>query len=158
MNVDGVTAVVTGGASGLGAATARALREKGADVFVLDLPGARERVDEALATFLECDVTQPDQVDAAVARAAEGGNLRVCVNCAGVGIAERTIGRDGSPAALDAGEVLQIRREADEEQVDSLRSHHLEESSPSLGVVEHASILRAEAGSTSAPSGSRRRA
>jgi len=101
MNVDGVTAVVTGGASGLGAATARALREKGADVFVLDLPGARERVDEALATFLECDVTQPDQVDAAVARAAEGGNLRVCVNCAGVGIAERTIGRDGSPAALD---------------------------------------------------------
>ncbi len=101
MDVDGVTAVVTGGASGLGAATAKALQEKVAVVYVLDLPGARERVDGATATFLECDVTQPDQVEAAIARAAEDGNLRVCVNCAGVGMAERTVGRDGSPAALD---------------------------------------------------------
>jgi NAD(P)-dependent dehydrogenase (short-subunit alcohol dehydrogenase family) len=101
MDVDGVAAVVTGGASGLGAATVAALREKGAEVFVLDLPGARERVDEALATFVACDVTQPDQVEAAISRAAAGGNLRVCVSCAGVGMAERTVGRDGSPAALD---------------------------------------------------------
>jgi NAD(P)-dependent dehydrogenase (short-subunit alcohol dehydrogenase family) len=101
MDVDGVTAIVTGGASGLGAATAAALREKGADVFVLDLPSARERVDEGRLTFLACDVTAPDEVAAAVATAAAGGNLRVCVNCAGVGTAERTVGRDGSPAALD---------------------------------------------------------
>jgi len=101
MDVDGVAAVVTGGASGLGAATVAALREEGAEVFVLDLPGARERVDEALATFVACDVTQPDQVEAAVTRAAAGGILRVCVSCAGVGMAERTVGRDGSPAALD---------------------------------------------------------
>ncbi len=52
-------------------------------------------------TFVACDVTQPDQVEAAIARAAGGGNLRVCVSCAGVGMAERTVGRDGSPAALD---------------------------------------------------------
>ncbi len=101
MDVDGVTAVVTGGASGLGAATAAALHGRGAKVVVLDLPGTREGVDEGRATFVACDVTRPDQVEAAIAQAAEGGDLRVCVNCAGVGMAERTVGRDGSPAALD---------------------------------------------------------
>jgi NAD(P)-dependent dehydrogenase (short-subunit alcohol dehydrogenase family) len=102
MDVDGVTAVVTGGASGLGAATVSALRDRGAKVFVLDLPGMRERVDERRATFVPCDVTEPGQVDAAIATAAEDGTLRVCVNCAGVGVAERTVGRNGSPATLDA--------------------------------------------------------
>jgi NAD(P)-dependent dehydrogenase (short-subunit alcohol dehydrogenase family) len=101
MDVDGVTAVVTGGASGLGAATAVALHGRGANVFVLDLPGTRERVDEGRVTFVACDVTRPDEVEAAIARAADGGRLRVCVNCAGVGMAERTVGRDGLPAALD---------------------------------------------------------
>ena len=56
MDVDGVSAVVTGGASGLGAATAAALHDRGAKVFVLDLPGAKERVDEDGATFVACDV------------------------------------------------------------------------------------------------------
>ena len=101
MQLEGMTAVVTGGASGLGGATATALREKGADVFVLDLPDARERVDPDGATFLECDVTRPDQVETAIAEAAAGGDLRVCVNCAGIGWAERTLARDGSSAALD---------------------------------------------------------
>ena len=101
MQLEGVTAVVTGGASGLGGATATALREKGADVFVLDLPDARERVSTEGATFVECDVTRPDQVEAAIAEAAAGGDLRVCVNCAGIGWAERTLARDGSSAALD---------------------------------------------------------
>jgi NAD(P)-dependent dehydrogenase (short-subunit alcohol dehydrogenase family) len=101
MDVDGVTAVVTGGASGLGAATASALHERGARVFVLDLAAARERVDEGRATFVPCDVTEPEQVEAAIAAAAADGDLRICVNCAGVGMAERTVGRDGSPAALD---------------------------------------------------------
>ena len=101
MQLEGVTAMVTGGASGLGEATAQAFSEKGADVFVLDLPSAAEKVDPQRATFVACDVTQADQVEAAVARAAASGTLRVCVNCAGVGIAERTLGRDGSPAALE---------------------------------------------------------
>ena len=101
MQLDGVTAVVTGGASGLGEATAGALREKGADVVVLDLPAARDRVDETKATFAACDVTQPDQVDAAIRQAAARGTLRICVNCAGVGWAERTLNRDGSPAGLE---------------------------------------------------------
>ncbi len=101
MDLEGMTAAVTGGASGLGAATAAALAAKGATVFVLDLPGAREHADPGTGTFVECDVTQPDQVEAAITRAAAGGTLRICVNCAGVGWAERTLARDGSPAALE---------------------------------------------------------
>ena len=101
MELQGVTAAVTGGASGLGAATAAALAERGAKVFVLDLPGARDRVDPARATFVECDVTQEAQVEGAIAQAAAEGSLRVCVNCAGVGWAERTLARNGSPAALE---------------------------------------------------------
>jgi len=101
MELEGVTAAVTGGASGLGAATAAGLAERGAKVFVLDLPGARGQVDPERATFVECDVTEEAQVEAAIAQAAVGGDLRVCVNCAGVGWAERTLARDGSPAALE---------------------------------------------------------
>ena len=100
MKLEGATAIVTGGASGLGDATARAFRAKGADVFVLDLPSGRERVDPAEATFVECDVTKPEQVEAAVSEAAAGGALRIAVNCAGVGWAERTVSRDGVPADL----------------------------------------------------------
>ena len=100
MELEGVTAAVTGGASGLGAATAAALAERGAKVFVLDLPGARDQVDAERATFVECDVTREAQVEAAIAQAAAGGDLRVCVNCAGIGWAERTLARDG-PAALE---------------------------------------------------------
>jgi len=101
MELEGVTAAVTGGASGLGAATAAGLAERGAKVFVLDLPGARGQVAPERATFVECDVTREAQVGAAIAQAAAGGDLRVCVNCAGVGWAERTLARDGSPAALE---------------------------------------------------------
>ena len=101
MELQGVTAIVTGGASGLGEATARAFHARGAHVFVLDLPGAEAKVDPERATFVACDVTREDQVEAAVARAAEGGTLRVCVNCAGVAIAERTLSREGAPAALE---------------------------------------------------------
>jgi NAD(P)-dependent dehydrogenase (short-subunit alcohol dehydrogenase family) len=101
VHLDGVTAVVTGGASGLGEATAEALQARGAEVVVLDLPAARERVDETNVTFVACDVTDEAQVEAAIARAAAAGTLRVCVNCAGVAIAERTLGRDGSAAALE---------------------------------------------------------
>ena len=101
MELEGVTAAVTGGASGLGAATAAALAERGVKVFVLDLPNARGQADPETATFVECDVTREAQVESAIAQAAAGGDLRVCVNCAGVGWAERTLARDGSPAALE---------------------------------------------------------
>ena len=92
MRIEGASAIVMGGASGLGEATARALAERGARVTVADL---NEEKGNALAgdigaTFLKADVTSPDEVEGAVAAAAgaEGG-LRIAVNCAGVGWAER---------------------------------------------------------------------
>ena len=84
MELEGVTAAVTGGASGLGAATAAALAERGAKVFVLDLPGARDRVDRERATFVECDVTKEAQVEAGIDQAAVVGGLSVCVSGGGV--------------------------------------------------------------------------
>jgi NAD(P)-dependent dehydrogenase (short-subunit alcohol dehydrogenase family) len=102
MDLEGVAALVTGGASGLGAATVRALAGQGATVTILDL---QQDKGESLASevggrFASTDVTDDAQVRAAVAIAAEPGPLRVAVNCAGIGWAQRTIGRDGEPHDL----------------------------------------------------------
>jgi NAD(P)-dependent dehydrogenase (short-subunit alcohol dehydrogenase family) len=97
MDINGVSAIVTGGASGLGEATARLLSRRGARVVVADLndaDGARLAGDIGGA-FTHTDVTDTDEVVAAVETAREMGPLRVVVNCAGVGWATRTIGRDG---------------------------------------------------------------
>jgi len=102
-----VAAVVTGGASGLGEATTRALAARGAAVTVLDL---QEERGQALAaelgghtTFVRTDVTDEASVQAAVAEAAgKDRPLRIAVNCAGIGWAQRTVGRDGQPHDLDA--------------------------------------------------------
>jgi NAD(P)-dependent dehydrogenase (short-subunit alcohol dehydrogenase family) len=102
MDVKGVAAVVTGGASGLGAATARALAEKGAKVALFDLNAEKG---EALAAelggvFCAVDVTSGDSVDAGFAKArAAHGQERILVNCAGTGNAIKTASRsreDGS--------------------------------------------------------------
>jgi NAD(P)-dependent dehydrogenase (short-subunit alcohol dehydrogenase family) len=95
---EGIGALVVGGASGLGEATARALRARGARVTIADLNAERGA---ALASqlggeFVEADVTDEAQVQAAVEAA---GELRLAVSCAGIGWAERTVKRDG-PAAL----------------------------------------------------------
>ena len=94
MLLDNTSAVVTGGASGLGHATARALAGRGVRVFALDL-----KVDEAPAvdgvTYVATDVTDPGQVQAAVERAAEAGPLRTVVSCAGVAPSARIVGRKG---------------------------------------------------------------
>jgi NAD(P)-dependent dehydrogenase (short-subunit alcohol dehydrogenase family) len=100
MLLDNTSAVVTGGASGLGSATARALAGRGVRVFALDL-----KVDEAPeidgVTYVATDVTDPGQVQAAVDRAAEAGPLRTVVNCAGIGPSMRILGKKG-PHDLDA--------------------------------------------------------
>ncbi len=92
-------ALITGGASGLGAATARRLHAAGANVALLDLPTADggALVDELgeRAVFVPADVTDPDAVTEAIAQAGELGELRVAVNCAGVGWAARVLGREG---------------------------------------------------------------
>ncbi|TFV76121.1 SDR family NAD(P)-dependent oxidoreductase [Blastococcus sp. CT_GayMR19] len=100
-----VAAVVTGGASGLGEATTRALAAKGAAVTVLDL---QEDRGQALAaelgghtTFVRTDVTDEASVQAAIAEAtAKDRPLRIAVNCAGVAWAQRTVGRGGEPHDL----------------------------------------------------------
>ncbi len=107
MDLNGVSAIVTGGASGIGAATARLLASKGAKVVVADLQADRG---EALATeiggaFCQVDVTKTDDIVNAVEMAKSMGPLRVLVNSAGIGWAQRTIGKDGSydsAANLDA--------------------------------------------------------
>ena len=96
MQIQDIAAVVTGGASGLGGATARALAAQGARVFGLDLAAS---IDAALevdgVTLLEADVTDEDQVRAAIAQAAEAAALRVVVNCAGIGTAGRILSKNG---------------------------------------------------------------
>jgi len=107
MKISGSTALVTGGASGLGLATVRRLHAAGAPVLILDLPTsngtavAKELGDRA--AFAPGDVTSPDDVEAALdaAAALAGGPPRILVNCAGIGSAARTAGRDG-PFPLDA--------------------------------------------------------
>ena len=100
MKIEGASALVAGGASGLGAATSRALYERGASVVIADLNAEKG---EALASelgerarFVEANVMEPEPVQAAVdaAAGAEGG-LRISVCCAGIGWAQRTAGKQG---------------------------------------------------------------
>jgi NAD(P)-dependent dehydrogenase (short-subunit alcohol dehydrogenase family) len=100
MRIEGSSALVTGGASGLGAATAQALRERGAQVVIADLPQAEDRVDAGRFMFAPTDVRDPEQVAAAVALAAGLAPLRVLVNCAGIGPPGRVL-RKGEPMALE---------------------------------------------------------
>jgi NAD(P)-dependent dehydrogenase (short-subunit alcohol dehydrogenase family) len=97
MNIDGSAAVVTGGASGLGEATARELAQRGAKVALFDRDaerGARVASDIG-GIFCEVDVTSDDKVAAAFAKAREAhGQERILVNCAGVANAAKTVGRD----------------------------------------------------------------
>jgi NAD(P)-dependent dehydrogenase (short-subunit alcohol dehydrogenase family) len=92
MRIDGSGALISGGASGLGEATARLLRARGAEVVIADLNEDKGRAlaDELDARFVRADVTEPDQVQAAVDVAARlDGGLRISVCCAGIGWAER---------------------------------------------------------------------
>ena len=104
MRVEGTVALVTGGASGLGRATAERLADLGARVVVLDLPGSDGKaVAGGLGgEFAPADVTDPDAVSAAVDLAAGLGPLRVVVSCAGIGPPARVVGKDGSPMPLAA--------------------------------------------------------
>ncbi|GGF55473.1 3-hydroxyacyl-CoA dehydrogenase [Marmoricola endophyticus] len=97
MDLNGAVALVTGGASGIGAAAARQLAAKGATVVVADLQADKggALAEEIGGVFAQLDVTDTAQVRAAVEVAAEQGPLRAVVNSAGIGWAQRTIGRDG---------------------------------------------------------------
>jgi len=91
MDIAGSSALVTGGASGLGAATAAMLRDAGAHVVVADMrAGDDERIH-----YVEADVTDEQQVQSAIDAASEAGPLRIVVQCAGIATAERAVGKDG---------------------------------------------------------------
>lgn len=101
MELQGASAIVTGGASGLGEATTRRLHAAGVAVTILDRNAeAGNALVKELGggtNFAQADVTNYEECSGAVDQAAAAGDLRVVVNCAGLGIATRTIARDGTP-------------------------------------------------------------
>jgi NAD(P)-dependent dehydrogenase (short-subunit alcohol dehydrogenase family) len=105
MNIDGISAVVTGGASGLGLATTKRFLAAGAYVTILDLPSsAGEEVAAELgdkATFAAADVRDEAQVNAALDGAEAVGPVRAVLHCAGRGGAVRLVNRDGTPGSLE---------------------------------------------------------
>jgi len=98
MDINGVSAIVTGGASGIGAATARLLASKGAKVVIADLQEDKGKAlaDEIGGAYCKVDVTNTDDIISSVEMAKDMGPLRVLVNSAGIGWAQRTVGKDGS--------------------------------------------------------------
>lgn len=112
MELSGRVALVTGGASGLGLATVRRLVAAGARVVLVDLPGSEgARQADVLGErvrFAPADVTQTEQVEAALAVADELGDLCVAVSCAGIGNAFRVVGRDGPFPLEEFRRVLEV--------------------------------------------------
>ncbi len=109
MDLDGTAALITGGASGLGAATAQALADEGVRVTVFDRneDGAKVIAQQIGGDYVAGDVTNPEDCQRAVDQAAAGGTLRTAVNCAGTGWIGRVIDREGKPHDLGAFEFIQ---------------------------------------------------
>ncbi|WP_430330859.1 3-hydroxyacyl-CoA dehydrogenase [Rhodococcus sp. ACT016] len=112
MNVNDSVALVTGGASGLGLATVKALHEQGARVVILDLPSSNgEAIAKELGDrvrFAAADVTDEASVTAALDLAESLGPLRVAVNCAGIGNAIKTVGRSGAFPLADFTKIINV--------------------------------------------------
>jgi NAD(P)-dependent dehydrogenase (short-subunit alcohol dehydrogenase family) len=111
MDVSGVSAIVTGAASGLGAATARALATAGAKVAVMDLnmDAASEVASEIGGIAISCDVASAESAEAAVAEARDKhGPSRVLVCCAGIAPPKKIVGRNGPQALEDFAKIINI--------------------------------------------------
>ncbi|SCG71912.1 SDR family NAD(P)-dependent oxidoreductase [Micromonospora inositola] len=110
MRIENTAAIVTGGASGLGAATTQALTKRGAKVFAFDLPAAVERAQGGDSIeYIAVDVTDPAQVRSAVSEAAGSGlPLRTVVNCAGIGPSMRILGKKGVHDLALYAKVVQV--------------------------------------------------
>jgi NAD(P)-dependent dehydrogenase (short-subunit alcohol dehydrogenase family) len=103
MQIAGITAVVTGGASGLGRATAERLIKQGAKLVIVDLPNSAgaAAAREIGAAFAPADITDETQVRAALAMAESIGPVRAAIHCAGRGGALRVLDKEGQPGSLD---------------------------------------------------------
>src|SRR5450759_3200385 len=111
MEIKGQAAIVTGGASGLGAATARALAAAGAKVAIFDVnaKAAAEVATSINVIAVSCDVAESTGAEAACKKAAaDHGPARILVNCAGIGPAKRIVGRDGPMPLADYERVIRI--------------------------------------------------
>jgi NAD(P)-dependent dehydrogenase (short-subunit alcohol dehydrogenase family) len=111
MDITGHAAIVTGGASGLGAATAEMLAQAGAKVACLDVnvDGARAVAGKIGGIGIKCDVTSAEEATAALAEArAKHGVPRILINCAGIGPARRIVGRDGPQPLEEYARVINI--------------------------------------------------
>jgi len=110
MDISGIAAVVTGGGSGLGAATAHALAAKGAKVTVLDVNGdAANKVAEEIGGLgLVCDVTKESAADVLDQAAEAHGAARILINCAGIGPAGKTVGKNGPLSLAEYSKVIQV--------------------------------------------------
>ena len=110
MDIDGAVALITGGASGLGFATATTLRAAGAEVVIVDLPGSDgvAQADRIGASFAAADVADTEQVQSAVDIAAALGPLRIVVCCAGIATPGKVVGKAGPLPLEDFERVIRV--------------------------------------------------
>jgi NAD(P)-dependent dehydrogenase (short-subunit alcohol dehydrogenase family) len=111
MRISGKSAIITGGGSGLGRATAEALASKGAQVTIVDLnpTAAQEAADAVGGLAVVCDVSSEFSATEAIAKAeAAHGPARILVNCAGIGTPKRVVGKEGPQSLADFEKVIRV--------------------------------------------------
>lgn len=110
MDIQKTVSIITGGGSGMGAETGRQLAEEGSTVVLLDqnFSAAEKVAKEINGTAIQCNVTNALEVESAISQAKALGNIRICVNCAGIAPAERIVGKAGPMPLENFEQVIKI--------------------------------------------------